>query len=230
MKNEFIQATHSPYPRRRRLLWIAAILPALFACARASGGRAASQGANGAGNRFAGIPIGTLRLDANPEKRGVTIYDDKGFSIGAGSLLSLKNVKNYSFPGGERGLPKSIRATWLTGNFASDSNGKWTGGTVIGDYTVPVADRIPDALLDHIRRQGGSLRVKIRIVDDGVLIGWDVEKIVYPAGWKSGDGPGSVQYTMAGGDFREDQIINGVVVEPGWQHPPANRSNAARHR
>jgi len=208
-------------PQRRRLLWLAAIVPAFMACARAGHVREASQGGKARAQRFAGIPVGTLRLDANPDTRGVTIYDERGFSIGASALLGLKVVASYSFPGGERGLPASIRATWLTGSFASDANGRWTGGSVAGDYTVPVADRIPDEVLAFIRREGGSLRLKIRIVERGVLIGWDVEKRVSATVAQTGHIVTGLRYLLAGGDFREDQIDNGVVIERGWEHLPA---------
>jgi hypothetical protein len=37
-----------------------------------------------------------------------------------------------------------------------------------------------------------------------------------------GDGDSGFHYYMAGGDFREDRVYNGKVVEPGWEHiPPA---------
>jgi len=208
-------------PTRRSLLWLAAVIPAMLACAGAGSVRAAAAGKEGAG-RFAGVPIGTLYLDAHPEKRAVTIYDDRGFSIGDGALLSLKVTKHYSFPGGERGLPATIRATWRSGAVSSNAMGEWTGGQIIGDYTVPVADRIPQAVLDYIRREGGSLRLKVRIVDAGVLLGWDVEQRI------GSGGVTALVYRMAGGDFREDRIENGKVVEPGWEHAPSGTNNLTR--
>jgi hypothetical protein len=74
-----------------------------------------------------------------------------------------------------------------------------------------VAERIPDSLLDYIRNNGGALRLKIRLKDDGVLIGWDVEeKFTTPYG-------SGIRYVLTGGDFREAQIFNGKVTDPGWQ-------------
>lgn len=176
------------------------------------------------------VPVGTLRLDARTDKAAVAIYDDRGYNIAGGSLVNLRNVANLSYPGGERGLPASIRATWRTGSFSSDSNGNWTGGTLAGDYTVKVAERIPEEVFEFIRTKGGSLRLKIRLVDNGVLVGWDVEKIVSAATWKPGDGPSGVQYHMAGGDFREDRIFNGKVVEAGWEKAPSSVNNMGRSR
>jgi hypothetical protein len=92
----------------------------------------------------------------------------------------------------------------------------------MGDYTTTVAERIPQAVFDYMRKNGGSLRLKIRVVDGAVLVGWDVEKYVPVEGWKPGDGDSGIHYYMAGGDFREDRVYNGKIVEPGWEHiPPA---------
>lgn len=83
-------------------------------------------------------------------------------------------------------------------------------GTIIGDYTVPVAERIPEALLDDLRRNPrGNLRLKIRLADDGVLIGWDIER----KGFRECT---SAEYEMAGGDFREAERCNGKAVRKGW--------------
>jgi hypothetical protein len=93
----------------------------------------------------------------------------------------------------------------------------WKGGTIIGDYTVPVAARIPDEILNYIRASGGALRIKIRLKDNGVLIGWDVEERVPKPNWKPGDGAENyIRHSLPGGDFRED-IYNGKVIDPGWE-------------
>jgi hypothetical protein len=164
--------------------------------------------------------FGTLRLDANPEKEGITIYDEKGQRLDAAARLSKKIVGNSS--GGERRIPRAIRATWRTGDYRLTSEGTWVGGTLMGDYTTTVAERIPREVFEYMRKNGGSLRLKIRVVDGAVLVGWDVEKYVPVEGWKPGDGDSGFHYYMAGGDFREDRVYNGKIVEPGWEHiPPA---------
>lgn len=58
------------------------------------------------------------------------------------------------------------------------------GGDLIGQWTIPVADRIPDELLDELRRDPkGSLRIKIRLHREGVLLGWDIERRPNPWGF-----------------------------------------------
>lgn len=84
----------------------------------------------------------------------------------------------------------------------------WLGGTIVGDYTIEVASRIPDAVLDSIRKEGGALRLKFRLKDDGVLLGWDIErrpdydptKTRTPEGLSIHYPPG---YELVGGDFKE---------------------------
>ena len=154
-------------------------------------------------------------VDANPEKTGVLITDEHGRRLAAAARLSKKIVSNNH--GGSRAIPRSIRATWRTGQFAVTSEGTWTGGTVMGDYTATVAGRIPPAVFDYLRKHGGSLRLKLRIVDGAALVAWDVEKHVPVEGWKPGDGDSGFHYYMASGNFREDKVFNGKIVEPGWE-------------
>lgn len=205
-------------PARRSLLWIAAVMPVLVACAGDGGYRH---------HRSSKVPVGTLRVDASNNKCGVAIYNDRGYNIGGGSLHNLHNVELASFPGGELGLPASIRATWLTCHYVSDGNGYWNGGTLAGDHTAPVAGRIPAEVIDYLRTKGGSLRLKIRLVDTGVLIGWDIETRIYGRADDKGKVRGSIRYVLPGGDFCERQIYAGKVVEPGWEHPPTSINNMA---
>lgn len=96
--------------------------------------------------------------------------------------------------GGTR-VPLSVRAVWREN--PKPVWGKHGGidyeGTMIGDYTIPVAERIPDEMLNDIRAQGGALRLKFRLKPDGVLFGWDIER----------PGGGISRFDMPGGDFLE---------------------------
>ena len=112
--------------------------------------------------------------------------------------------------GGYFPIPVTIRATWREGDFKPLGQGRWEGGTIAGDYTVPVAGRIPDELLDYIRKNGGALRLKIRLYDKGVFIGWDVEER-YTTQYGSG-----LRNVMAGGNFKEVDIYGGKVRGQGW--------------
>jgi hypothetical protein len=108
-----------------------------------------------------------------------------------------------------------------------DNNGNKTGmsGHLYGQWRVPVAERIPDDLLDDLRANPkGGMRIKFRFHPDGVLLGWDIQR-------RPGFDPNKrdefgnqlfvrAVHSFAGGDFREAQIINGQVVRKGWYiHP-----------
>jgi hypothetical protein len=199
-------------PMKRKLLGLLAILPWLPACSAAQ-----TKDTADLAYKFRGIRGVVVRTDAIGEKRRVTIVSDTNRQIEAPSLLSPKNNSILSFSGGALPVPKSVHVTWREGDAKYDSPlspdgtrrlgpNRWLGGTIVGDYTIEVASRIPDAVLDSIRNEGGALRLKFRLKDDGVLLGWDIER----------PGGGISRYTMVGGDFREAYIFNGKVVEPGW--------------
>lgn len=94
--------------------------------------------------------------------------------------------------GGTR-VPLTVRAVWRQGAGWDNVKKVWSEGKIIGDYTIPVADRIPDAVLHDIRAHGGALRLKFRLKPDGVLFGWDIER----------PGGGISKFDMPGGDFTE---------------------------
>jgi hypothetical protein len=112
-----------------------------------------------------------------------------------------------------------VRAVWREGSGWDDVRKVWNEGKITGDYTIPIAERIPDEVLRDIRAHGGALRLKFRLEPDGVLFGWDIER--------DGKGTGYVfRYDMPGGDFKEARIFNGKVAEWGWQILPDGRKIA----
>jgi hypothetical protein len=164
--------------------------------------------------KFRGLKGGQLRVDSLFRANGVNMFDDTGrlFFRNAALIPPRGNViRPYS---ARFGVPKTLRVEWRDRiEMMEDPHLKgipvdaFHGGTVLGDYTVPVASRIPDDLLDAMRKGVGGFRLKIRIHPDGPLIGWDLSR-----GF-------NLQY-FAGGDFREADIENGKVVRKGWYiHP-----------
>lgn len=197
--------------------------------------------------KFRGIQGGVVYIDASGEKKNnITIYNENGkiwkVLRGIFTAASQSTYPEILY------LPKSIHVIWRSNDATEKKRFTETtcnrlvsgetlctnpcrtgcpdysrlgfeGGTVLGDYTVPLATRIPDEVLDYIRANGGALRVKIRLKDNGVAIGWDVEKRVpipnllpNHVGAKN-----AIQYVMAGGDFRERRYSKALGEDPGWE-------------
>jgi hypothetical protein len=126
------------------------------------------------------------------DRKGVSIINKKNLDIYAKSLVSKRTRETLSYGGASFSIPKTARVTWREGeNLYNFRAQRYDGGIVTGDYTIDVASRIPDEVLDSIRKNGGALRLKFRLKNDGVLFGWDIER---------SDGR-YLSYEMPGGDF-----------------------------
>jgi hypothetical protein len=156
--------------------------------------------------RFHGLTGGSLLVDGLQQFVGVNIFDHRDRYFFVRSSVSRKNTSNYEYDF-SNGPPKTIRVQWrdryLTDSqpeaiaytgFEKKVDGAFYGGNILGDYTVPVADRIPDELIADLRggRKGG-FRLKIRLHEDGPLVGWDLAT--------------STDVWHVGGDFQEARII-----------------------
>ena len=167
--------------------------------------------------KFRGLQGGQLRVDSLFQVRGLNIFDEDGHLFFAHSRLTPPDGRITGSYGADFGVPKLLRFEWRD-KIEMESrgalkrglpDGAYYGGNILGNYTVPVASRIPDALLEDKRRNGGGFRLKIRIHPDGPLIGWDLERGV-------GTGPDGSKFHHAGGDFQEAYIYNGKVLRKGW--------------
>jgi hypothetical protein len=156
--------------------------------------------------KFRGLRGGQLFVDAFGEKQCVSMVREDGDRFYTSGTVSARNNSKHSYAD-RFGVPKTLHITWREGNCRRKDESSYEGGTVVGDYTVPVASRIPDDVIDGARNGVGGFRLKIRIHDDGPLIAWDLSR-----GF-------NLQY-LAGGDFREADIENGKVLRKGWYiHP-----------
>lgn len=215
-----------PQSRVRRALLIAAGSLLLSACGH-GGKRTAAEPARPLNaedaflkHKFRGLEGGQLRVDSLFYVQGLNIFDENGDLFFATAGMTPPHRANLSF-GADFGVPKLLRVEWRDkiekepdGALKRGLPGRaFYGGKTLGDYTVPVASRIPESLLEDKRRNGGGFRLKIRIHPDGPLIGWDLERGV-------GTGPDGSRYHHAGGDFQEAYIYNGKVLRKGWYiHP-----------
>lgn len=130
---------------------------------------------------------------AGAELEYVKIYDDRGTEIYSSGTVS-RRVRKIMALGGMY-IPLTVRAVWKRGAGWDKTQEVWNEGVIAGDYTIPVANRIPDEVLNDIRAHGGNLRLKFRFKPDGILFGWDIERAA-PLGDVS-------IFEMPGGDFLE---------------------------
>ena len=186
--------TSSPsQPLKRKLFSVAMLWPWITGCTGTANAGAAVHETNPQ-LRFRGIGI-VLVVDAVPgaQLEGVVFYDDRVVRIFASSVVAKRNRGIMALGGAH--VPLTVRVIWR--EHPKPIWGKDGGidyeGTIVGDYTIPVAERIPEDLLDSIRSSGGALRLKFRLKPDGVLFGWDIER----------PGGGISRFDMPGGDFLE---------------------------
>ncbi|TBO32934.1 hypothetical protein EYS42_07165 [Aquabacterium lacunae] len=173
-------------------LRLTAVLPVVFVGACAAGGE--GQGANYFADKNR-MQIGAeLIVDAvaGAEMYGVEMFSDGSDRAFYGKAHSnAKNIDKMGFPLPR--IPQKVRVIWrsIYKPLWSKTGGITFDGPLAGDYTIPVAPRIPEAVLEDVRRNGGALRIKFRLKPDGVMLGWDIQR----------SGAYVFEYTMAGGDF-----------------------------
>jgi hypothetical protein len=153
-------------------------------------------------------------------KEGVTALSDTGQRVFGKAVLPQQlgrerhggGVDAYSFAE----VPRSVRVTWCDGTKPMTwVHGVWQG-TIVGDYRIEVASRIPRDVLEYASaRRGRALRLIFRVLDDGVLLAWDVQEVnSFGDAW---------MFSHHGGDFVDPVISNGKFVEPGWYLAPDGR-------
>ncbi|GAB3427927.1 hypothetical protein GCM10027320_05440 [Massilia solisilvae] len=186
--------THSPLDqsRKRKLLGLLALLPWGAGCSKTERGDLAADPQH----RFTGVRL-VLVVDAvaGAQMEGVVMYDDLGWKIYSSAVVARRNRSIMAVGSGR--VPLSVHLTWRDNPrpiWGKNGGIDWEG-EIAGNYTVPVAKRIPDTVLRDIRARGGNLRLKFRLKADGVLFGWDIERA-------ASLGDVSI-FEMPGGDFLE---------------------------
>jgi hypothetical protein len=223
-------------PALFRVALLACACSVLFACSKA-----ADNGTNLTGgvltqdekywqHKFRGLAGGQLRIDSMTDVYGVTIYNETGGLIATGGWSPSGNsIGSY---GAEFGVPISIRVVRYEGENLRPTNpsGTYSGGSIVFDRTFPVAARVPDELLDELRKNGGGFRLKLRIAPDDVYIGWDIERRpgFDPGAKDAADTYHPPYFAMTGGDFKEArtqyyeqtrkgyELLKPGVREKGW--------------
>lgn len=183
--------------------------------------------------KFRGVYGGEKRIDAFKKESGVALYLESGLVFAAG--VFNRGAKTSGYGGHSAGdrlvVPKTLRLV----RYSADSRrlGGITypayDGTPILDVTVPVAERIPDEVLDRVRKYKGSLILKLRIHPKTLMVGWEVKNgRSYPFKRdKYGNAYTTDEDDMVGGDFSERRVqhryLDGrfqMVESKGWYIDP----------
>jgi hypothetical protein len=187
--------TMQPIKRKLMMSFLSAPVIALVtACKAFSSGQNPPLSATQ--RRFEDMGL-TLVVDAveGAEMLGVEFFaDGSEFPFYAKSRTVKTNRSIRAFPSGI--VPEQVRVMWRSSGTETyfDKSGRIRySASILGDYTFPVASRIPDEIAKEIRKHGGGLRLKFRLKPDGVMFGWDIERF-------SGGLP---RHSMPGGDFLE---------------------------
>jgi len=185
--------------KRRKLISIALTLPWLGACAgtRAPTGEVDSRGV--------GVVVEYQLSHGAGVKTGISAIADAGYRLFGPSMMNATGGGGTNQLGGAT-VPRWVRVTWREG--VDEAHGLyWTTGTVVGDYTVPVLERIP-AEAFALARAGKNryLILSFRLRDDGVDFAWMI---------RLQEGA-PFERLMNGGDFQAARMRNGKVVEKGW--------------
>jgi hypothetical protein len=182
--------------------------------------------------KFRNLRGGEKYVDAFKNFRGVEIVDEDGLLFYKGTIGPKSNSR--SSYGSDFGVPRTLRASWRINGPEVDGvirnpirtvRDEWgsdrvAGGVIVGDYTVLVAERIPQQLLDDLpyykRQKSMGFRLKLRLHDEGLLVGWDIAN--------------SFERVHVGGDFEEAHVVySGSLPNQtkshvnGWyNHPRTN--------
>jgi hypothetical protein len=124
-------------------------------------------------------------------------------------------------------MPERMHIIWRESDkWGKDENGHPIyDAKIIGDEIIDVGNRIPQALIDDLKRDPrGQLRIKFRMSNQGTMLGWDIER-------RPGYDPEAArrafnerkeypyfrpEFSFAGGDFQEAWIVKGQVARKGW--------------
>ena len=184
-----------------------AVLIALLCSACASN----SQSLFTSSNRFGVVVNDGLIVDKNVSpKSGFEMYSDTGRYLSGHAELNNRNGGTSGFGG--IGLPQWVDVRWRTGSFIQRydplTKSVWTGGTIVGNYRVEVASRIPQEVLQYASAEKGrAITLMFRILDDDVLLGWYVRELGKFDDWFEPN------YS---GDFMPANWDNGKLVSMGW--------------
>lgn len=172
------------------------------------------------------VVVDDLAKGAAP-KEGLRAISDAGNGLFSHMKLTQAGGSTSSFGGGTNmSFPRWVNVRWRRGPgiHTVPSHEEFAGGTIAGDYTIEVLNRIPKEIFRYANSgRGRAIVLRFRIKDDGVLLAWDVqETVMHPSG-----GRGLV-FSLHGGDFPcettpyqpHPDCTEGRIEDAPWYDPP----------
>ena len=144
-------------------------LAGVTACAQSSDqpqSRMNSEADQARANRFKGVSGAEWVLSSVDELRWIEILNQDRRYVDAAAGLTHKG-KHNSFL---NEIPIKLKVTWREQDpnnpvYSGNRNESWSGGKITGSFEIPVAERIPDELLEAARMDHASeWRIYWRIV------------------------------------------------------------------
>jgi hypothetical protein len=188
--------------------------------------------------KFGGLGAELVISYGNKEElKGVQLFapcQTKPFASPGDMQMGFKNGEPITggayraFPGA---IPERVRVVWYSEYGWDKVYVDTQVGTIKGEETIEVGSRIPQELIDELKRDPkGGINIKFRSSDQGMMFGWDLERRPgYELKERGRDG--SLLYIppfrqMSGGDFKEARknyytpegkfLKGGAVWEKGW--------------
>jgi len=145
------------------------------------------------------VIVDDLAKGAAP-KDGLRAITDAGNGLFSHLKLTQTGGSTSSFGGSTNmSFPRWVNVRWRSGPgiHTVPNYEEFEGGTIAGDYTIEVLNRIPEEVFKYADSgRGRAIVLHFRIKDDGVLLAWEVqETVLHPSG-----GRGLV-FSLHGGDF-----------------------------
>ncbi len=129
--------------------------------------------------KFRGMRGGERRIDALETIENVVLLVGNDQALRKGTFGRGASFSGYGGHGADV-LPiyKTIRyLRYAKGaKFSGNTKHPYYEGEPFLDVQVPIAERIPDVLLDYLRSNPrASMRLKLRLIPETILVGWDIE-------------------------------------------------------
>jgi hypothetical protein len=169
--------------------------------------------------KFAGLGGAELSVGGIPGQAfyGVMFYrEDTSIRFYMGGKVAMKSASTQGIEASS--IPEIIRIIWHDPESVIYVNDPWPRftGKVIGEDRIEVGSRIPQSVIDSIKKRGGGLRLIFRMANEGTYFGWAIVR----------DPRGGLSSEEEGGDVASAYYKEDRTLRKGWY---IHRHTGIRH-